>query len=646
MGHDIDAVLQKQFKLQAFNPGQRKVIDHLLAGRSAAAVFPTGGGKSLCYQLPAVLLRGLTLVVSPLIALMKDQIDGLAARGVPARRLDSTLGAEEYKTVMDEVRSGQVKLLYVAPERFNNERFRQALARIPISLFAVDEAHCISEWGHNFRPDYLKLPQFARHYRAERVLALTATATDQVLSDICREFQIPAECAVRTGFYRPNLTLLTTPVTAAKRDRLLLDRMRSRPAGPTIVYVTLQATAEEVAKRLSAAGLQSRAYHAGMDNEVRTAVQDWFMQSDCGVIVATIAFGMGVDKRNIRYIDHYNPPKSLENYSQEIGRAGRDGEPSTCELFFCLDDLNVLENFIFGDTPTRESIEGLVREVFSHGEAFDVSAYDLSAAHDIRLLVVRTLLTYLELEGYLEGGTPFYSQYKFKPLATSAQILARFEGERREFLAGIFRQATKGRTWLSIDVDAAAKSLGSDRDRIVRALDYLGDQQLLEVGAEGVRLRYRRLWPPEDLASLARQLHERTIAREAAELKRLRQVQALVAHDGCQVSFLGAHFGEPLSKPCGHCSWCRNRTAARPSASRASNTDGKVEPSLWPQVNALMKENRETLASAVAVTRFLCGVTSPRLSRAKLTGHPLFGKLADVPFQKVLQQVEQRAGAK
>jgi ATP-dependent DNA helicase RecQ len=313
MTHDIDAVLQNQFKLSRFNPGQRDVIDHLLAGRSAAAVFPTGGGKSLCYQLPAVLLPGLTLVVSPLIALMKDQIDGLSARGIEARRLDSTLDADDYQAVMDDVRSGRVKLLYVAPERFNNERFRQAIDRIPISLFAVDEAHCISEWGHNFRPDYLKLPKFAQQYRADRVLALTATATRQVLDDICREFGIAPESAIRTGFYRPNLTLLTTPVSAADRDRLLLDRVRSRPAGSTIVYVTLQATAEGVAKTLSAAGVTAKAYHAGMNDEARVAVQDWFMQSEDGVIVATIAFGMGVDKRNIRYIDHYNQPKSLEN---------------------------------------------------------------------------------------------------------------------------------------------------------------------------------------------------------------------------------------------------------------------------------------------------------------------------------------------
>ena len=273
---NITHVLQQNFGFDQFRPGQREVVEHLLAGRSAAAVFPTGGGKSLCYQLPALLLPGVTLVVSPLIALMKDQIDGLTARGIAARRLDSTLTAAAYREVMHHVRSGKLQLLYVAPERFNNERFRQAIMRIRVSLFAIDEAHCISEWGHNFRPDYLKLAEFAKLCQAERLLALTATATNQVLGDICAALNISPDCATRTDFYRPNLTLLSVPVEASQRDKLLLEQLRHRPAGPTIVYVTLQRTAEELAQYLSAADFQAKPYHAGMRNEVRAAVQDWF----------------------------------------------------------------------------------------------------------------------------------------------------------------------------------------------------------------------------------------------------------------------------------------------------------------------------------------------------------------------------------
>src|SRR6266511_653384 len=234
------------FGLASFRPGQQQVIDALRTRGAALAVFPTGGGKSLCYQLPALLFEGVTLVVSPLIALMKDQIDYLQRVGIAAARMDSSLTAAEVRDVADRLRSGSLKLLYVAPERFNNERFLGDLQSARIALFAVDEAHCISEWGHNFRPDYLKLAQRARALRAERVLALTATATPAVVADIRAGFGIEEADAVVTGFYRPNLTLLMTPVTARERDRLLVERLRDRPSGSTIVYVTLQRTSVRV----------------------------------------------------------------------------------------------------------------------------------------------------------------------------------------------------------------------------------------------------------------------------------------------------------------------------------------------------------------------------------------------------------------
>src|SRR5213083_1025335 len=255
--------LAARFGFASFRPGQQRVVETLLAGRSALAVFPTGAGKSLCYQLPALLLDGMTIVVSPLIALMKDQIDFLQRSGIAAARLDSSLDAAEQREIFDRLRVGALKLLYVAPERFNNERFLAQLARTRISLFAVDEAHCISEWGHNFRPDYLKLAERARELDAERVLALTATATPAVVADIRVGFGIEEADAIVTGFYRPNLMLLLVPVAAGERDELLLERLRERAPGSTIVFVTLQRTAERVAALLAESGVPARAYHAG-----------------------------------------------------------------------------------------------------------------------------------------------------------------------------------------------------------------------------------------------------------------------------------------------------------------------------------------------------------------------------------------------
>src|SRR5439155_16395625 len=310
-------LLQEQFGMAEFRPGQEAVLDALSTRKAALAVFPTGGGKSLCYQLPALAFEGVTLVVSPLIALMKDQIDFLTGRGINAARLDSSLPAEESRAVGGQLRAGTLKLLYVAPERFNNERFLESLKRVKVALFAIDEAHCISEWGHNFRPDYLKLAETAKALRVERVLALTATATPAVVEDICSGFGIPRECAFVTGFYRSNLNLFVSPVRAEERDALLLERLRTRAPGPAIVYVTLQKTAERVAADLEQAGFSARPYHAGLEAGVRTHVQERWMASDRNIVVATIAFGMGIDKANVRYVYHYNLPKSLESYSQE-----------------------------------------------------------------------------------------------------------------------------------------------------------------------------------------------------------------------------------------------------------------------------------------------------------------------------------------
>lgn len=635
MSSRIETALQHHFGFTGLRPGQQAVMQHLLDGHSAAAVFPTGGGKSLCYQLPALLLPGVTVVVSPLIALMKDQIDALTARGISACRLDSSLSADEYREVVQKLRSGELRLLYVAPERFNNERFREILKHLRIALFAVDEAHCISEWGHNFRPDYLKLAGFARQFGAERILALTATATPAVLDDICRLFKIEPECAVGTGFYRPNLSIETTVVEASERDRVLFEAISHNPPGPAIIYVTLQKTAEVVAQQLADAGLPARAYHAGLKDDIRSEVQEWFMASGNAIVVATIAFGMGVDKANIRAVYHYNLPKSLENYSQEIGRAGRDGAPSVCQMLVCPDDLNVLENFVYGDTPDEAALHSLINELFAQEESFDVSLYTLSARHDIRPLVLRTLLTYLELEGYLEGGTPFYADYKFKPLKSSTEILSRFKGERRDFLAALFRHAVKGRIWFSIDPAGTAEALGTTRNRVVQALEWLGEEQLLEVKVAGIRHRFHRLRQPDAIEALVDELHQRFIKREEADIHRLQQVLDLVALKECQSNALAHHFGDQREAPCGHCSWCRRGSSELPP--REAQT---ISDALWQEVAAVMQEHADILMQPRLLTRFLCGITSPRLSRSKLTRHPLFGSLENVAFNKVLSRAQ------
>ncbi len=631
-------ILADRFGLEDFRPGQQQVIDALLAGRSALAVFPTGSGKSLCYQLPALLFDGVTVVVSPLIALMKDQIDFLTARGIDAARLDSSLGADEARSVSARLRSGTLKLLYVAPERFNNERFLAQLESTPISMFAVDEAHCISEWGHNFRPDYLKLAARARELGAARVLALTATATPAVVADICSGFGIAEADAVVTGFYRPNLTLLTTPVTAGARDQLLIDRLRERPPGSTIVYVTLQRSAMRIASLLSAASLPARAYHAGMSADDRVEVQEWWSGGDRNIVVATIAFGMGIDKAAVRYVYHANLPKGLEAYSQEIGRAGREGAPSTCELFACADDVPTLENFAYGDTPTRAALTALVDEVFASavGAQLDVAEYDLSTRHDIRPLVLRTILTYLELAGHLRQGTPFYAGYAVKPAegSTFDEAFAAFDEQRTDFLRRLVASGRTARVWTTIDPDASAVALGDERSRVVAALDYLEQQGLVDVKPTDARQRYTVLSHPASAGDLVDALADRFERREQVETERIARVVSLVTHAGCQVNELVGYFGEQRSDPCGHCSFCIDGHAQRlPSPAAAPDLDEVVDRRALAALTAL---HPDALAAPRQRARLLCGIASPATSRAKLTRDALFGGAAEHRFADVL----------
>jgi ATP-dependent DNA helicase RecQ len=631
---DPEVVLRERFGLTEFRPGQREVIDHLVRHGRAAAVFPTGGGKSLCYQLPALLFDGLTVVVSPLIALMKDQIDVLTRLGVPAARLDSSLTADEVRAVFDRVRGGELKLLYVAPERFANERFAARMARVRIALFAVDEAHCVSEWGHAFRPEYLRLAEQARRFGAERVVALTATATPAVLDDMCAAFDIPRTNAVVTGFARPNLELVPRAVSAADRERLLAEAVGAR-TGAGIVYVTLQRTAERVARLLADAGIPARAYHAGMETDARTAVQEWWMAARDGVVVATIAFGMGIDRADVRGIWHYNVPKSLESYSQEIGRAGRDGDPARVELFAALDDVAALENFAYGDTPEEPALRALVERVLAAGETFEANLRTLSTELDVRELVLKTALTYLDLDGVVEELTPRYAAFEFRPTGDVSDLAAAFGGERARFVADLVAAAKKGRLWYALDPAVAAAALGQPRERVVAALEYLGERGLVELRSADLRARYAVRQPAADPAALAADLAERFAARETREVARVQEVLALVTHAGCQTNRLAAHFGEEHPAPCGHCLFCATGAAqAFPPAPARRPVDRVVDAAALAR---LAEEHPQALGSPRQRARFLCGLTSPATSQARLGRHPLFGACAEHRFADVLR---------
>ena len=396
--------LRKHFGFEEFREGQQEVISTILSGNDAMVVMPTGSGKSLCYQLPAMMMEGATLVVSPLIALMKDQVDALHARGLPATFINSAITETEQRSRIESLRRGEYKLVYVAPERFRSPRFNAALRSVNISLFAVDEAHCVSTWGHDFRPDYLRLKQVIESLGNTRTLALTATATPYVRSDIIQQLGLKDPQTFVSGFDRPNLSIEVVHTQREREKISRIKRLASSHSGSGIIYASTRKAVEQVGSRLKELGLSVVTYHAGMSDGQRIKAQEDFMTGRKQMIVATNAFGMGIDKAEIRFVVHYQMPGSIEAYYQEIGRAGRDGLPSTCLLLFNYADKNTHDFFIDGSYPNGT----LVREVYDALVSTGLKRIELSAselakrAQQKNEMAVNSALYLLERAGHIE----------------------------------------------------------------------------------------------------------------------------------------------------------------------------------------------------------------------------------------------------
>lgn len=631
----ISSLLTRHFGFDQLRPGQEAVISRLLAGQNAAAIFPTGSGKSLCYQLPALALPHLTLVISPLIALMHDQLAFLHSKGIAAATLDSSQTPEESRRVMQQASDGQLKILMISVERLKNERFRRFIQQVPLSMLVVDEAHCISEWGHNFRPDYLKLPAYRRELKIPQVLLLTATATPAVMADMQTKFDIEDEGLVVTGFYRANLDLAVVPRPAEARDDWLQAEVRREPTAPTIVYVTLQHTAQHCADLLQRVGIRASAYHAGLDSALRSQIQHDFMAGKVDCIVATIAFGMGIDKADIRRVIHYDLPKSIENYSQEIGRAGRDGLPSRCIVLANRAQLPVLENFVYGDTPDRAAIVALLEILSQSGSEWEFSLLRLSNDTNIRQLPLKTLLVYLEMAGIIMPAYSYFAEYRFKFVLDKAEILTRFNPDRRQFLEQLFACAPQARSWCTMDFDALWQGYQGERHRAAAALDYLQQQGWIELESKQMTDVCRVLRQDVDINALADELYALFEKKELSELARLQALLAFFTSSHCLSQELARYFAdEQAPSKCGHCSVCRGEVAVLPPLPTLTLPNENGLRAWCDPLIALCHTRHPRI-----LTRFLCGIATPLTTRVKAKSLAGFGQLAAHPFAEVLAAV-------
>lgn len=580
-------LLRSRFGFSDFREGQEEVIEAVMAGEDVLTIMPTGSGKSLCYQLPALAFEGITLVVSPLIALMKDQVDALSRRSIPASFINSTLTLEEQRGRIAALRRGAYKLLYVAPERFRSRMFTEGLSGLKVALLAVDEAHCVSEWGHDFRPDYLRLKPAIENLGRPVVIALTATATPEVRSDIILQLGLRQPRLFVTGFDRKNLFLDVIPVSGDmdKHETILriIGDLKAKPVSDAsapgkapdpcgIIYAATRKNVETIADVLSTAGLNVAPYHAGMDDADRHRVQNAFMSSRTPIVAATNAFGMGIDKANLRFVIHFDVPGSLEAYYQEIGRAGRDGLYSRCALLWNYADVHTQEFFIDSSYPPHE----VIAEIYAMLVRLNVDEVLLTHKEILQRvplaeseMAVSSSLKILEKAGVLERGLDHGAVARVTALP-KLTAEARADTPALRSTSGTLEEAVRLRTRIidalmldlgshlgeprHVDLEELAESLAADLDAVRRGLRTLASAGLIhyEPPFRGRGLRMLQRLPFKQVSIPWDELTRRA----ELEHRKLRRMIDYACHSGCSRAFILNYFGEKPRHP--HCGFCGN----------------------------------------------------------------------------------------
>jgi ATP-dependent DNA helicase RecQ len=581
--------------------GQREVIEAVLSGRNAVVVMPTGAGKSLCYQLPATILSGTTLVISPLIALMKDQVEQLCAKGISATYINSTLDESERSERLAKLRSGAFKLVYVAPERFRSGAFLDALSQVQIDLFAVDEAHCISQWGHDFRPDYALLGRVRKKLRPPRTVALTATATPEVRDDLVKSLLMKDPQVFVAGFDRSNLFLEVAAVTGeAERRHAVLAVAEEKGSG--IVYCSTRKGAEALFDTLKGNGRTVVMYHAGMTDEERDKAQDQFMASPNSIAVATNAFGMGIDKPDIRFVVHAQIPKAVEAYYQEIGRAGRDGKPARAVLLFNHSDVYTQERLIESTHPS-ETVFSDVWNILVETETYDYSLEHLASQVGASAPEVGAAIRIFEREGKISRLGRGEGVWRISLLSQSSELKTK-SPQVQSLLAHLQSQSA---TEYQADLSLLAQRTEMSVDEVRHALTQLERSRAVRVRRPfaGRTMRVTTRLGFQDLGMSLARVRE----QERRALLLLKRMTDYAYSKTCRRTFLLRYFGERAnSTECSGCDVCSGTTVSFTKV-KAGYKPGKTEAVMPAQHNDFalgeLRRWRRELSKDLGVPAFI-----------------------------------------